>query len=52
LNRDASIAYFVVELPKLGAQEFSNVIQKTQKNGISVFKILGDGKLCIFYYKA
>jgi len=48
---NATVAFFVVEEPRLGSQEFNRVIQEAQRNNLPVYVIFGSGKLYIFRYE-
>jgi len=48
---NASVAYFVVEEPRLGTDGFNSVIQQAQENGLPIYAKFGDGKLYVFYYR-
>ena len=47
----ATVAYFVVEEPRLGSEEFNRVISQAQVNGLEMFGVFGEGKLYIFYHQ-
>jgi len=53
---DATVAYFIIEKPRMGDEEYNRVIQQTQQNGLQtypggIFYYEGEEKLRIFYYK-
>jgi hypothetical protein len=49
---DTSIAYFIIMEPRLGAEEFSNVVNRAlQNNQLTLWDIFGAGKLYVFSYK-
>lgn len=48
---NATTAYFIIEQPRLGTEEFARVIQQAEQNRIAVYKIFGDGKLYVFVYR-
>jgi len=54
-TNNATIAYFIIEKPRLGTGEYNRVIQKAQENSLQTYKIFyypeGEEKLRIFYYK-
>lgn len=49
---NATTAYFVVEQPRLSAQEFNRIVQQAQQNNVAlVGRTFGNGKLYIYYYR-
>jgi len=53
---DAVVAYFIIEKPRMGEEEYNRVIQQTQQNGLQtfpggIFYYEGEEKLRIFYYE-
>jgi hypothetical protein len=48
---NAAVAYFVVEQPRLGTEEFTRVIQQAQQNKVALYRIFGEGKLYVFTYR-
>jgi len=53
---NATTAYFFIEKPRLGAEEYNRIIQQAQQNKIQthpegIFYYRGEEKLRIFYYK-
>jgi len=53
-TNNATIAYFIIEKPRLGTQEYNRIIQKAQENNLQTDKIFyypeGEEKLRIFRY--
>jgi len=47
---NATVAYFIVSEPRLGAEEFSNVVSKA-RDTLTVFYVTGAGKLYVFSYR-
>jgi len=47
---NATVAYFIVSEPRLGAEEFSNVVAKA-RDTLTVFYVTGAGKLYVFSYR-
>lgn len=53
-TNNATVAYFIIEKPRLGTEVYDQIVQQAQENGIQTYEILyhqGEEKLCIFYYK-
>lgn len=53
---NATIAYFIIEKPRLGAETYTQVVQQAEQNGLptypgGIFYYEGEEKLRIFYYK-
>jgi len=51
---NATVAYFVIEKPRIGAPTYSSVILQAQHNGVQTYKVFHQGseeKLRIFCYK-
>jgi len=53
---DATVAYFIIEKPRIGEEEYNRLIQQTEQNGLQtypggIFYYEGEEKLRIFYYK-
>jgi hypothetical protein len=52
---NATTAYFIIEKPRLGAEEYNRIAQQAQQNELQTYKIFyypeGEEKLRIFYYK-
>jgi len=48
---NATVAYFIIEKPRLGDQEFNRIILQAEQNRVAVYETFGKGKLYIFYYK-
>lgn len=51
---NATIAYFIIEEPRLGAEEYNRIIQQAQLNGLQTYKTFhyrGEEKLRIFHHK-
>ena len=54
-TNNATTAYFIIEKPRLGTQEYNRIIQKAQQNNIQTYQVFyfkGEEKLRIFYYKS
>jgi len=48
---NASVAYFVIERPRIGEEQYNLIIQQAQQNGLQTFKVFyyeGEEKLRIF----
>lgn len=55
-TNNASIAYFIIEKPRLGTEEYNRITSQAEQNGIQtypdgVFSYKGEEKLRIFYYR-
>jgi len=54
-TNNATVAYFIIEKPRLGTETYNHIIQQAQQNNISTYKIFyypeGEEKLRIFYYQ-
>jgi len=55
-HNNATVAYFIVEEPRLRTEEYNRVIQQAQQNKLEtypggIFYYRGEEKLRIFYYK-
>ena len=53
-TNNATIAYFIIEKPRLGEEEYNRIIQQAQQNGLQTYKAFyykDVEKLHIFYYK-
>lgn len=54
-TNNATIAYFIIEKPRLGTETYSSIINQAQQNNLQTYKIFyypeGEEKLRIFYYK-
>lgn len=49
---DTTIAYFIVTEPRLGPEEFQDVVSRTLNNGqITMVQVFGTGKLYVFSYR-
>lgn len=52
---NSTIAYFIVAKPRLGAEEYSRIVQQAQQNGLQTYKVFyypeNEEKLRIFYYR-
>jgi len=51
---DATVAYFIIEKPRLGEEAYNRVIQQAQQNKLQTYKIFyykNEEKLRIFYYE-
>jgi hypothetical protein len=48
---NSSLAYFIVEEPRLGASEFSRVVSLSLSNGLTVYSEFGGGQLVVFRYE-
>jgi len=47
---DTTVAYFIVTEPRLGAEEFKNIVSKARET-LTVFHVTGAGKLYVFSYR-
>jgi len=53
-HNNATVAYFIIEKPRLGTEAYSRIIQQAQQNNLQTYQTFyyqGEEKLCIFYYK-
>jgi len=54
-TNNATIAYFIIEKPRLGTETYNDIINKAQQNNLQTYKIYyhpeDEEKLRIFYYK-
>jgi len=53
-TNNATVAYFIIEEPRLGTTEYTRTIQQAQQNGLQtyqVFQFRGEEKLHIFLYR-
>ena len=53
-TNNASVAYFIVEKPRLDPETYNSIINQAHKNNLQTYKIFyykGEEKLSIFYYK-
>jgi len=54
-NNNSTVAYFIIEKPRIGTETYNHIIQQAQQNNISTYKIFyfpeGEEKLRIFYYQ-
>jgi len=51
---NATIAYFIIEKPRLGTEKYSSIINQAQQNNLltyETFSYQGEEKLHVFYYK-
>jgi len=53
---NATVAYFIIEKPRLGIETYNNIIQQAQQNNLQtypggIFYYKGEEKLRIFYYR-
>jgi len=49
---DTKVAYLIVTEPRLGTEEFNQVVSRVLENGqLTVMGIFGDGKLYVFSYR-
>ena len=52
---NATVAYFIIEKPRLGAEVYNRIVDQAQQNGLQTYKIFyypeGEEKLRIFYCK-
>ncbi len=54
MYNNATVAYFVIDKPRLRVEEYARIIQQAQQNGLQTYKIFNyenEEKLRIFYYK-
>lgn len=50
-HTDTTVAYFIITEPRLGTQEFNNIVSKALQNGLRIYgppEGFGNGKLYIF----
>ena len=53
-TNNATVAYFIVEEPRLGTEEYNRIVTQAQQKGLQKYQIFyygGEEKLRIFYYK-
>jgi len=53
-TNNATVAYFIVEEPRLGTEEYNRIVTQAQQNGLQTYQIFyykGEEKLRIFYHK-
>ena len=53
-TNNATVAYFIVEEPRLGTEEYNRIVTQVQQNGLQTYQIFyykGEEKLRIFYHK-
>lgn len=53
-TNNATTAYFIIEKPRLGTEQYNRVIQQAQQNNLQTyqtFQYQGEEKLHIFYYQ-
>ena len=54
-TNNATVAYFIIEKPRLGTETYNALINKAQQNNLHTYKIFyypeGEEKLRIFYYQ-
>ena len=53
-HNNATIAYFIIEKPRLGTETYNHIIQQAQQNNLETYKTFyykGEEKLHIFTYK-
>ncbi len=49
---DSTVAYFIVTEPRLGTEEFNNVVSRTQQEEqLTLVRTFGEGKLYVFRYR-
>ena len=52
---NATVAYFIIEKPRLGVYMYNYIVDQAEQNGLQTYKIFyypeGEEKLRIFYYK-
>jgi len=52
-TNNATVAYFVIEKPRLGTKTYNQIIQRAQQNGVPVYRTFsykGEERLRIFYH--
>lgn len=52
---NATVAYFIIEKPRLGTEEYDRIKSQAQQNGLETYQVFyyrEEEKLCIFYYKS
>jgi len=54
-TNNATVAYFIIEKPRLGAETYNDIINKAQQNNLQTYNVFyypeGEEKLRIFYYR-
>jgi len=53
-TNNATVAYFIIEEPRLGTTAYTRIIQQAQQNGLQTYQTFyykGEEKLHIFYYE-
>ena len=53
-NNNATVAYFIIEKPRLGTDEYNRIVAQAQQNNLRTYQIFyyrGEEKLRMFYYK-
>jgi len=54
-TNNVTVAYFIIEKPRLGTETYNSIISKAQQNNLQTYKIYyhpeDEEKLRIFYYK-
>lgn len=53
-TNNSTIAYFIIEKPRLSAEEYNRIIQQARENGLPTYKTFdyeGEEKLTIFYHR-
>ena len=52
---NATVAYFIIEKPRLGVYVYNRIVDQAEQNGLQTYKVFyypeGEEKLRIFYYK-
>jgi len=52
-TNNATVAYFIIEKPRLGTETYNQIIQRAQQNGVEIYRTFsykGEEKLRIFYH--
>jgi len=52
-TNNATVAYFIIEKPRIGTETYNDIIEKAQQNNIQTYKVFPENeeKLRIFYYR-
>ena len=51
-HTDTTVAYFIVTEPRLGTEEFNNIVSRIlQDKQLTMIRVFGDGKLYVFSYR-
>jgi len=54
-TNNATVAYFIIEKPRIGSEKYTQIIQQAQQNKVQTYKVFchpeNEEKLRIFYYR-